>query len=248
LVGCSRRGLIVLIPVLLVLAACTREHQQVTVTLNNGDTWSGTLEARDAGTVTVLTPAGEAKTFLARQIQSVEEQKKSAAKTAASSAPPPSAAPTLDPTPPATPFVPPASGRITIPAGTGLTLRLKEVLDGSGDSSNFGNFVTTVVIDDIKAGETSIPADSPLNIMAVNKPGTGGREMTCSLSVVFLGNRPWAPEGGSRFGGKDPVLGSISAPPKENLPPAARDLPLRLPVHSVIHFKLTAPISLRESK
>jgi hypothetical protein len=251
LVEYSRRGLILLFAALLALAACTKERQQVTVTLNNGETWSGTLEARDIGTVTILTSAGEAKTFLTRQIKSLEEQKKtpeSAAKTGAANAPISAPAPSLEPPPPAKPFVPPASGKIIIPAGTALVLRLKEVIDGADDSANFGNLITTAVIDDVKAGATSIPADSPLNIMVVNKPGTGGREMTCALSTVFLGERPWVPEGGSHFGGKDPVLGSVSAPPTENLPPAARELPLRLPVHSVIQFKLKTPISLRESK
>jgi hypothetical protein len=259
LVDYSRRGLILLFPALLALAACTtKERQQVTVALNNGETWSGTLEARDAGTVTILTSAGIAKTFLTRQIKSVEDQKKApepAAKTAAANAPmsaPPgtgeSPAPNLDPPPPATPFAAPASGKITIPAGTAMALRLKEVIDGGDDSANFGDLITTVVIDDVKAGETSIPADSPLNITVANKPGAGGREMTCALSTVFLGERAWVPEGGSHFGGKDPVLGSVSAQPRENLPPAARELPLRLPVHSVIQFKLKAPISLRESK
>ena len=253
LVDYSRRGLILLFPALLALAACTKERHQVTVTLTNGETWSGTLEARDAGTVTILTAAGEAKTFLTRQIKSVEEQNKtpeSAAKTPMSATPGTGAAsaPSLEPPAPAKPFVPPASGKITIPAGTALVLRLKEVIDGADDSANFGNLITTVVIDDVKAGGTSIPADSPLNIMVVNKPGTGGREMTCALSTVFLGERPWIPEGGSHFGGKDPVLGSLSAPPRENLPPAARELSLRLPVHSVIQFKLKMPISLRESK
>ena len=253
MVGYSRRGLILLFSSLLALAACTRERQQVTVTLNNGETWSGTLESRDAGTVTILTSAGEAKTFLARQIKSVEEHKKapeSAVKTAPTSAPAGTgaSAQNLEPAPPAKPFVPPASGRITIPAGTQLALRLQEVIDGSDTSANFGNFVTTVVIDDVAVGETFIPADSPLIMTVVNMPGTGGREMVCTLSTVFLGKRSWVPEGGSHFGGKDPVLGSISAPSKESLPPASRELPLRFPVTSLVQFKLTAPISLRESK
>ncbi len=90
MIGYSRRGLILLFPALLALTACTKERQQVTVTLNNGETWSGTLEARDASTVTILTSAGEAKTFLTRQVKSVEEHKKapeSAAKTSPMPAP-----------------------------------------------------------------------------------------------------------------------------------------------------------------
>jgi small nuclear ribonucleoprotein (snRNP)-like protein len=248
LIDYSRRTSIVLLLALLGLSACTKERQHVTVTLKNGETYSGTLEARDASTITILTAAGEAKTFLTGQIQAVDEQKKtpeSAGKTtpnAPASAPAAGSAQT-DASAPGSSGAP-ALGRITIPAGTVLALRLNEVIDGADKASNFGRLVTTSVVDSIKVGDSSIPADSPLNITVLNKPGTRGREMTCTLSGVFLGNRAYVPEGGSRFGGKDPALGTLSAPPKKNLPPAARNLPLRLSVHSVIQFKLTTPITI----
>ena len=59
-----------------VLAGCSKkEIQHVTVTLKNGETFSGTLENKDENAVTVLGANGVSRTLLTRQIVSMDIQK-----------------------------------------------------------------------------------------------------------------------------------------------------------------------------
>ena len=245
---------------LLLTGACSKkERQHVTVNLKNGESYSGTLETRDASTVTLITTQGDAKTLLMRQVSSIVEDKPASevAKNAATAAAP-APAPTqptqpTQPTPggpdePAKAFVPPASGVFTLPAGTPLAMRMREGVDGGSPNSEYGVFLTAVTLDEIKAAGASIPPNTAVNLHAYNRPGSGGKEILFQLSGMVIGGHTYRPVGVSSSGSKDPMLGKLSTPPAETLPTSLRDVPLHVEMFSAVEFRLPAAISFHEVK
>jgi hypothetical protein len=257
---------------ILALAGCSRESQQVTIKLKNGDVYSGSLASKDASTVTVVTPAGEARTLLSRQIASIEthkaaekkethkaaEKKTSDGDVTGSKAPPPptstaSAAPVSTSSPaataapaPALKFVMPASGRLSIPTGTVLTVRLREALYGGDPETAVGTLITATLLDSIQAGEASIPADSQMSLAVLSKPGSGGKQILCAFSSVIVDGHLLRPPSRSGSSAEPSPLGWLEGPASAKLPVALREGPARFPANSVVEFKLTENIPLRE--
>ena len=203
-----------------------------------------------------LLASGEARTFLTRQIASVDvvkdiEKKESAPVSspfAAGRQPDGSKAVASPVSPAPVQFVPPRSGTLTLQKGTAVDLRLREFIDGGAPSADFGVFITASTVDDIAAGGTIIPSGTAVTLFAINRPGAGGREIRCLLSGMFPGGKTYHPDGSTSSGGKDAMLGSLFAPPSDNLPRILRDVPLRIAVASVVEFKVISPITLREVK
>jgi small nuclear ribonucleoprotein (snRNP)-like protein len=245
---------------LALLAGCAKpERQQVAVTLKNGETFVGTLETRDDKTVTILTPAGEAKTFLARQISRVETQKATdkkpapeAPKPVAAAATAPASLPKAEPPPPAANFAPPSSGKIALAAGTAVNIRVRDGIDGGAAGAEYGAFVNASTLDDIRGeGGVVIPANSPVTLFAMAQPGTRGREIRFLLFRMFPSGRAYralGPESSvSSTAEHSPLLGTVTAPPEDALPANLRAIPLRVNTGRALEFKLAGAVTLQET-
>ena len=241
------------------LSACSSPEQQVTVKLKNGSEVAGKLVRQDDKGVTVVTPGGAARTLLAREIVKVEKVQPSAAvpspapggpapggnaaadKAAAASQIPAARAAIVET---GTPFVVPASGRMTLRAGTTFYFRARELMEG--DTATFKAMYTAELLDDTPVDGGMIPARTNFTMEVVSPVESKGQTMVCSLVGIYAGGTEFQPAGGSSA--HRPVLGILTSPPARNLPAAQRDLAYRIPQGTMFSFKLGQAITLQAVK